>query len=106
MKNGATNNGGNTCYLDIWFDKCRDSAEDIDKERLSVILGELINAGTDSVAAAIQWLMLHLANNPDIQARARNEIEAVIGCRGNHVTWERRDRPIVCAGLDYGNTAR
>ena len=81
-----------TCFLGKWLERCRESKVEVDKEPLSVIMGELLNGGADPVAAALQWLVMHLANNPKAQARAQNEINAVLGLNDDHVTWERRDK--------------
>ena len=43
---------------------------EVDKEPLSVIMGELINGGADTVAAGLQYLVMHLANNPKAKACA------------------------------------
>lgn len=45
----------------------------------SYIGGNLIEGGADTTSAFLQTLVLALVNFPDVQARAQEELESVIG---------------------------
>lgn len=59
------------------------------------LVGNVINlfvAGSHTVAVAIHWHMLHLANNSDTwQVRLQREIDDVVG-RERQPTWEDRNK--------------
>ncbi|KYQ92821.1 cytochrome P450 family protein [Tieghemostelium lacteum] len=55
-----------------------------DTEDIEVVIGvcvDMLAAGTDTVSGTIEWMMLLMANHPDIQEKVYNEIHTVIGDR-------------------------
>jgi len=49
----------------------------------SYIGGNLIEGGADTTSAFLQTLILALVNFPDVQARAQEELDSVIGNEGS-----------------------
>ncbi|RUS78008.1 hypothetical protein EGW08_014225, partial [Elysia chlorotica] len=47
---------------------------------------DMFNAGSETTATTLQWLLFYMANNPDIQARCHKEIDEVLG-DGRRVTY-------------------
>ena len=54
-------------------------AKFLTSENVTNILTDIFLAGTDSVRMTLQWMLLLLANEPDLQKRIRNEIQSKIG---------------------------
>ncbi|KAK3788776.1 hypothetical protein RRG08_029224 [Elysia crispata] len=52
---------------------------------------DMFNAGSETTATTLQWLLFYMANNPDIQARCQREIDDVLG-DGQRVTYSDRSR--------------
>uniref|UniRef100_A0A0D6QWA6 Cytochrome P450 n=1 Tax=Araucaria cunninghamii TaxID=56994 RepID=A0A0D6QWA6_ARACU len=50
-------------------------------EELVTLCSELLTAGTDTTATALEWALLRMVLHPDIQAKVYNEIESVVGQR-------------------------
>ncbi|KAG8445789.1 hypothetical protein GDO86_010539 [Hymenochirus boettgeri] len=50
-------------------------------DNLTILVANLFVAGTDTVAATLQWGILLMMKYPDIQKNVQNEIEKVIGLR-------------------------
>ncbi|KAK1425454.1 hypothetical protein QVD17_20806 [Tagetes erecta] len=46
---------------------------------MASLCSELLNAGTDTTAAALQWIMANLVKHPQIQRKLYDEIVAVVG---------------------------
>uniref|UniRef100_A0A0E0EZV6 Cytochrome P450 n=1 Tax=Oryza meridionalis TaxID=40149 RepID=A0A0E0EZV6_9ORYZ len=49
-----------------------------DKEMVS-LCSEFLDAGTDTMSTALQWIMAELVKNPSIQAKLHDEIKATVG---------------------------
>ncbi|GFS19416.1 cytochrome P450 2J6 [Elysia marginata] len=62
--------------------------EDLNMRRAIV---DMFNAGSETTATTLQWLLFYMANNPDIQARCQAEIDEVLG-DGRKVTYSDRDK--------------
>ncbi|KAJ0969063.1 hypothetical protein J5N97_021940 [Dioscorea zingiberensis] len=77
-------------YLDSLLDiklpdeNCRALTDD----ELMVLCSEFINAGTDTTATALEWIMANVVKYPDVQAKMREEIERVAGDRSEGIKEE------------------
>jgi len=69
-------------FLDILLNrKEKDGLKDVE---IMFIAWEFITAGTDTTSATMHWLVLLLANHPEVQKKAQREIDSV--CKGRHVS--------------------
>ena len=57
----------------------RDSVEHLNDDNLGLTLQDLFIAGSDSTRITLQWMVLFMANFPDIQQKLRNEIDNFVG---------------------------
>lgn len=57
------------------------------EEELVTLVSEVISAGTDTSATAVEWALLHMVMDQEIQERLYNEIVGCIG-KGNKVIME------------------
>ncbi|XP_077561093.1 cytochrome P450 2C28-like [Haemaphysalis longicornis] len=86
----------NRDFIDGYLKKIKEHETDPDSNFLPrFLVGNVINlfvAGSHTVAVAIHWHMLHLANNAETwQARLQREIDDVVG-RERQPTWEDRNQ--------------
>jgi len=58
---------------------------------------EFLGAGSEAVAAELQWIMAYIVKRPDMQEAVRREIDAVVGADAEEVTEE------VLGKLEYLN---
>lgn len=66
-------------YLDSLFELETPGRGRLGEEELVTLCSEVINAGTDTSATALEWALLHLVQDQDIQERLYNEIINVVG---------------------------
>ncbi|CAG8472801.1 1406_t:CDS:2 [Acaulospora morrowiae] len=67
----------NPCFIrDLWERREKEGLDELDVIHLS---SNLIFAGTDTVSGSITWLLAVLANNPQIQAEAHQELDKIVG---------------------------
>jgi cytochrome P450 len=52
---------------------------DIDHEELLYVLRDMLSAGEDTSSTTIQWVLLSLANHPEVQMKLHEEVDAVVG---------------------------
>ncbi|KAI8985484.1 cytochrome P450 [Pilobolus umbonatus] len=75
-------------------------AEDFDKDDLLVISSDLVIGGADTTAIALQWIIALLCHYPDIQDRARREIDEFVNKYQRLPTFqERNETPYTFAML-------
>lgn len=65
-----------TCLVEVML--ASERREEIDRSMISGLIGDLLVAGVDTTAQTMAWLLLILANRPDIQARVHAEIDAAV----------------------------
>ncbi|GMI65648.1 cytochrome P450, family 87, subfamily A, polypeptide 6 [Hibiscus trionum] len=67
-------------YVDTLFDlELPDEKRKLDEKEIVTLASEFINAGTDTTATALQWIMANLVKHRRIQERLFAEIEGAIG---------------------------
>lgn len=66
-------------YLDSLFQLETPGRGRLGEEELVTLCSEVINAGTDTSATALEWALLHLVQDQKIQDRLYNEILDVVG---------------------------
>ncbi|KAF9647627.1 cytochrome P450 [Thelephora ganbajun] len=76
MQKGSSNG----CFMETVIEK--GPGFGLDREAVGYIGGNLIEGGADTTSAFLQTLVLALVNFPDVQARAQEELDSVIG--GEH----------------------
>merc|ERR1711871_1413736 len=74
-------------FLDVLL--TRQAAEGLSDQELMLIAWEFITAGTDTTSATMHWMTLLLANHPEVQQKAHEEIDRVT--QGRPVTMD--DQP-------------
>ncbi|KAF5473334.1 hypothetical protein F2P56_009952 [Juglans regia] len=67
--------------LDILLDVYEDESSEIrmTRENIKGFIMNMFGAGTDTSAVTTEWAMSELINHPDVMAKARQEIDMVIG---------------------------
>ena len=55
------------------------SSAEYDANDLRAVVTELFLAGADTVAASLCWMLVYLANDPDLQTRLHEELKSVLG---------------------------
>jgi cytochrome P450 len=55
------------------------SAAEFDREELVFTLRDLFIGGDDTTATNLRWILIHLANQPDVQKRLQDEVDRVVG---------------------------
>ncbi|XP_039128151.1 cytochrome P450 89A2-like [Dioscorea cayenensis subsp. rotundata] len=60
----------------------------LDDSEIVSICSEFLNAGTDTTATALEWIMANLVKQPDIQAKLFDEIQGVVGSEAEEVKEE------------------
>ena len=78
-----------TCLVEVMLAEIE--KEEITDEMVTSLCMDLMLAGTDTSAQTVNWLLLLLANRPDIQAKVHEELDRVIG-RDSRPTVEDRTR--------------
>eukprot|EP00929_Paragymnodinium_shiwhaense_P114224 TRINITY_DN82568_c0_g1_i1.p1 TRINITY_DN82568_c0_g1~~TRINITY_DN82568_c0_g1_i1.p1 ORF type:complete len:567 (+),score=117.76 TRINITY_DN82568_c0_g1_i1:87-1787(+) len=68
-------------FLDVLL--TRKDKDKLTDQEITFIAWEFITAGTDTTSATIHWLLLLMANHPDVQKKVQAEIDAV--CKGRPV---------------------
>jgi cytochrome P450 len=67
------------CMIDLKLDEYNKNGWPLSQHAFNNLFGELMEAGADTTANQILTLILALARSPEIQDRARKEIDAVCG---------------------------
>lgn len=69
-------------YIDSLFDLQAPGRGRLSEEELVTLVSEIINAGTDTSATAVEWALFHLVTNQEIQERLYKEIVEKVGENG------------------------
>ncbi|XP_057962586.1 cytochrome P450 77A2 [Malania oleifera] len=69
-------------YIDSLFGLEPEGRGRLGEEELVTLCSEVINAGTDTSATTVEWALLHLVQNQEIQERLYKEISGVVGKEG------------------------
>lgn len=76
----ANANAASFSYLDTLFDlKVEGRKSAPTNPELVTLCSEFLNGGTDTTAAALEWAVARLIENPTIQSRLHGEIRATVG---------------------------
>ncbi|KAF4334393.1 oxidoreductase [Fusarium beomiforme] len=67
------------CLIDMKLDEYNQKGWSLSQQGFNNLFGELMEAGADTTANQILTLILALAMNPEIQIKARKELDAVCG---------------------------
>ncbi|KAL2633750.1 hypothetical protein R1flu_005229 [Riccia fluitans] len=52
---------------------------DLSEETVSTLLWDMITAGMDTTAITVEWAMAELVRNPEVQRKAQEELDTVVG---------------------------
>ncbi|XP_065039592.1 cytochrome P450 78A11-like [Musa acuminata AAA Group] len=74
---GPSREQDNGDFLDVLLSL--DGHEKLDEDDMIAVLWEMIFRGTDTTALLTEWTMAELVLHPEVQAKLRREIDAVIG---------------------------
>lgn len=67
-------------YVDTLLDlELPDEKRKLNEDEIVTLCSEFLNAGTDTTATALQWIMANLVKYPEIQQRLYEEIKGVVG---------------------------
>ncbi len=78
-----------TCLVEVMLAK--ENQGEISRETVLLLISDLLFAGIDTSAQTVSWLLLILANRPEVQSRVHEEMDRVIGL-DRRPTLEDRDR--------------
>ncbi|XP_061169882.1 cytochrome P450 2J3-like [Saccostrea echinata] len=67
------------CYLTEIHRRRNNSDSVFNEKELSRVLSDMFNAGTDTTATVIRWIIAYLINYPDVQTKLRREIYDNLG---------------------------
>lgn len=70
---------GNGDVLDLCLNISQENPEEIDRLHIQHMFLDLFAAGTDTTSSTLEWAMTELLHTPDIMAKAKAELELVIG---------------------------
>lgn len=70
-------------YVDSLFDLEAPGRGKLGEEELVTLCSEVISAGTDTSATTIEWALLHLVTNQEIQEKLYDEIVKIVGKNGD-----------------------
>ncbi|GAB2301805.1 hypothetical protein Dimus_035830 [Dionaea muscipula] len=80
------------CYVDTLLDMelLQEDGErrKLAEEEMVHLCSEFMNAGTDTTATSLEWIMANIVKYPKIQAKLYQEIKAVIGAEAEEVREE------------------
>ncbi|KAG5223512.1 cytochrome P450 family protein [Salix suchowensis] len=67
--------------LDMMLDAMEDKSSEVEltRENIKALVLDFITAATDTTATATEWALAELINNPKVLAKARQEIDTVVG---------------------------
>ena len=77
------------CLVDVMLAKEKEG--ELTEDVIRDLIGDLLGAGIDTSAQTVSWLLLILANRPQIQRKVHEELDRVIGLEGRP-TFEDRER--------------
>ncbi|KAL0432027.1 UNVERIFIED_CONTAM: cytochrome [Sesamum radiatum] len=81
LKNQSENAiSDNADFVDVLLSL--DGDEKLNEDDMIAVLWEMIFRGTDTVALLTEWVMAELVLHPEVQAKLRQELKAVVGDRG------------------------
>ncbi|PIA56565.1 hypothetical protein AQUCO_00700722v1 [Aquilegia coerulea] len=77
--NGDDHNSKN--FLNILLDAMEDenAKTPVTIENIKALMFDFLNAGTDTSATVVEWSLSELINHPTIMAKARQEIDTIVG---------------------------
>ncbi|XP_050214406.1 cytochrome P450 89A2-like [Mercurialis annua] len=79
MKERENKNDHILSYVDTLLDlQLSDEKRKLTEKEMLILCEEFINAGSDSTAAVLQWIMAHLVKDPSIQEKLFTEIKSVV----------------------------
>uniref|UniRef100_A0A7N0UEV0 Cytochrome P450 76AD1-like protein n=1 Tax=Kalanchoe fedtschenkoi TaxID=63787 RepID=A0A7N0UEV0_KALFE len=73
------NDGGDRDVLDTLLNMAEDDNEDLTRIDIKHLLSDLFMAATDTTSGTLEWAMSELMRNPEAMARAKAELDQVIG---------------------------
>ncbi|CAN6466347.1 unnamed protein product [Victoria cruziana] len=66
------------CYVDSLISLELPDGRNLDDSEMVTLCSEFLNAGVDTTATSLEWLMANLVKNPEIQAKLYQEIASVV----------------------------
>ncbi|KDP25562.1 hypothetical protein JCGZ_20718 [Jatropha curcas] len=67
-------------FLDILLDQTKECGpDDFDREDVIILLADLFIGGTDTTTTTMEWVMAELLHNPNMMAKAKQELVETIG---------------------------
>ncbi|KAK2967526.1 hypothetical protein RJ640_030397 [Escallonia rubra] len=71
--------GSNDDVLDVLLNVAEEDPDEIDRTHIERMCLDLFIAGTDTTSSTLEWAMTELLRNPGSMAKAKKELEQVIG---------------------------
>ena len=71
----------------------QEKAGEISADSMALLIGDMFLGGTDTSAQTMTWLLLLLANRPEIQAKVHEELDRVIGSDATPTLEDREQLP-------------
>ncbi|XP_043935452.1 cytochrome P450 2D17-like [Protopterus annectens] len=82
-------------YIDYYFDeleKRKNDGSSFNEESLRDSLLDLLVAGTDTTATALQWALLIMVTYPDVQAKCYSELCLMLDSKADELCYEDRSK--------------
>jgi len=66
--------------LQAFSDNSQDNGKDqLTEDNIMMTMNDIFNAGFETTATILRWILLYMVHYPDIQAKVQNELDTVIG---------------------------
>ncbi|KAG9455269.1 hypothetical protein H6P81_008173 [Aristolochia fimbriata] len=99
MISSSDHGAGRKCFKDAYIDSLLALEIPVDGgvrkltyDEMVSLCSEFLNAGSDSTATALEWVMANVVKNKEVQAKLVKEIDEVVGEGGSGGTPRRRRR--------------
>lgn len=75
-------------FLDVLIDIRRGSEDNLSMSELAAQAFAFFTPGFDTISTAMTFMFYEIAKNPEVQIKARREIETILGDDNNNMTYE------------------
>ncbi|XP_051155970.1 cytochrome P450 4C1-like [Leptopilina boulardi] len=89
MKRDEFGNRQKRTFLDLLMDLDENETFKMGDEGIKQQVDKVVFAGHDTVAAAVNWAIFNIGNNPDVQLKIHEELDAVFGNSNDLITLQK-----------------
>ena len=97
--NPSNDNEESKDFIDAFLKEMRkqDKHDSFDDFQLEVLCSELFGAGGEPTSVTLKWALRYLAKNPEVQKKAQEEIQKIVGSDSKVLLKDRQNLPYVQA---------